>query len=43
MALKVQPLGTGGANKTDTFSEKFQRRGEEGHFQSKNYVADFGP
>ena len=36
-------MGTGGASKTDEFSEQFQREGG-GHFQSKNnYVADFGP
>ena len=27
----------------DEFSEKKLRRGEGGHFQSKIYVADFGP
>ena len=32
-------LGTGDVTKTDDFSEKFQRGG--GHFQSKNYFADF--
>ena len=36
-------LETSGPNKTDEFSEKFQMGGGGGHFQSKIYVADFGP
>ena len=33
--LESSGSGTGGASKTDEFSEKFQRGGR-GHFQSKN-------
>ena len=35
-----QVLGTGDATKTDEFSVPKEGWG---HFQSKNYVADFGP
>ena len=38
----VPALGTGGVNKTDEFSVKYQGGGG-GHFQSIIYVADFGP
>ena len=38
-----QPLGKGGATKSDEFSEKFQRGGWVGViFNSKIYTADFG-
>ena len=44
-ALQVNEfcLGTGGANKTDELSERFQRGGGGVIFNTKIYVAYFGP
>ena len=44
-ALQVNEscLETGGATKTDEFSEKFQREGEGVIFNQKIYIEDFGP
>ena len=42
-ALQVNEscLETGGTTKTDEFSEKFQREGVGGHFQSKSLYCRF--
>ena len=40
--VHVRFLGTDSGTKSDEFSEKFQGRGGGGHFNPKNFIADFG-